>query len=383
MSVPLKVLHLITWFAPGGIERWLLSMLKVVDRQRVAMDFCCKGPTTGILSYEAESAGAKVYHCPLSPTHIGFIKGVGQIIRSGGYHIVHNHLENYAGVGVYAAKRCGLAVITGFHNTSFPAQMLPELPLLHKLRDFYGSFSIRYALRHSDLITGCSQGVIDFLKEKYNLRQEKGRVLYYGVKVPPQKSAAERDCFRAALGLSPDDLVITHVGRFLPQKNHMGLVRVADKVIKQDSRAHFVLVGDGPLRKSIEIMVEDRNLNRNFSFLGIRDDVEDVLGISDIFFLPSCWEGLGLVVLEAMSVGLPVVASDLQVLRETVVDNDSGILWPVHDEEGMAQQILELLADPDKRQAMGAAGRRVVEAKFSLDASAERLCQVYEGLSHS
>lgn len=194
---------------------------------------------------------------------------------------------------------------------------------------------------------------------------------------------AERQAFRKELGLAPEWLVITHVGRFVTQKNHEGLVRIAEKVIAQDSRAHFVLVGDGSLRGGIEDMAKGRNLASSFSFLGIRSDVERILGVSDIFFLPSLWEGIPVVVLEAMASALPVVGSDLPEMREVVTDGETGVLWPVHDEVGLAQQILYLMANPNTRRLLGEAGLRRVEEEFTLQKGAERLYHVYESFSHS
>jgi glycosyltransferase involved in cell wall biosynthesis len=375
-------LHLVTTLNPGGIERWLLSMLQEVDRGRVAMDICCKGSDTGSLASQAEALGASVYQCPLHPTHVGFIMGLRKIIRAGNYQIVHNHLETYAGAGTYAAKRCRIPVITSFHNTSFPAQSLPDFPFLYKLRDIYGRLGIGYALRHSELVTCCSQSVLDNLKQEHAFSPGREKVIYYGVKVFSRMPRDQRVTFRFGLGIGKDRLLISHVGRFLPQKNHAGLVRVAEKVIGREARAHFVLVGDGPLRASIERMVQERSLTSSFSFLGLRQDVEDILRCSDLLFFPSHWEGLGLVVLEAMAAGLPVVASDLPVFKETVADSESGYLWPVLDEEGLAQKLLGLLADPEKRYVMGETGRRIVEAKFSLQTSARKLCELYESLDH-
>jgi glycosyltransferase EpsF len=382
LIMPIKVLHLITWLNPGGIERWLLSMLQAVDRERVAMDFCCKGPGVGELAPQAEALGAMVYHCPLGPMPIAFMRSLEDIVKSGDYTILHNHLETYSGIGAYVGKRCGIPVITSFHNVGFPPQAIPKLPLLHKLREIYGNLSIRYALKHSALVTGCSRAVLSYINERFPNISAREKVLYYGVPLLPRVPERQRQVFIDGLGLEGDRIIITHVGRFHPQKNHVGLVRIAEKIIGRDNRAQFILVGDGPLKGQIEDMVRDRNLTGNFTFLGIRGDVEAILAGSDIFFFPSLWEGSPVALLEAMAAFLPVVGSDLPEMRETVSNGETGILWPVHDEEGMAQQVFDLMTDPERRQAMGLAGRRVVEAEFSLAAGAERLCKVYESLSH-
>lgn len=381
----IRVLNLITSFNPGGIERWLISMLKAMDRSRVVMDFCCKtlGPNLGPLLPQVLDLGAQVFHCPLRPTHLGFLRTFTKIIQEGKYQILHNHLELYSGVGVYAAKKCGIPVITNFHNTGFPPQVLPNWAWLVKLRDIYGTQSIRYAVRNSDLVIGDCQATLDYINGISPIPPGRGKILHYGVQLSPPMEDAERQAFRKELGLAPEWLVITHVGRFVTQKNHEGLVRIAEKVIAQDSRAHFVLVGDGSLRGGIEDMAKGRNLASSFSFLGIRSDVERILGVSDIFFLPSLWEGIPVVVLEAMASALPVVGSDLPEMREVVTDGETGVLWPVHDEVGLAQQILYLMANPNTRRLLGEAGLRRVEEEFTLQKGAERLYHVYESFSHS
>ena len=383
MGYPIKVLHLITWLNPGGIERWLLSMLQKVDRDRVAMDFCCKGPNTGSLASLAKAMGATIQHCPLRPTHFGFVRGLDKIIRSSKYDVVHNHLEHYAGVGVYAAKRAGVTVISGFHNTSFPAQLMPDFPFLYKLRQLYGKISIRYALRHSALISANAVGIFRYLKQLCPFPSYKERVLYYGVEFPPSKSKREKESFRSALDLDAEKVLITHVASFTPQKNHMGLLRVAEKVISLEPKVHFVLVGEGALRPQIQRIAEERGIANNLSFLGSRQDIEHILGCSDMFFLPSHWEGLPRAVLEAMAAKLPIVATDLPGLKETIIEGRSRYLLPINDEEGMKQRLLDLIANPEKRRSMGELGWHQVQAKFSLSVAANNLCKLYESLSNT
>ncbi len=381
----IRVLHLVYDFTPGGIERWVLSMLRAANKDRVEMDFCCWGPVLVPEEIPAEirELGSKVFHCPLRATLISFVQGLVIILKNNSYDIVHNHMQIHSGISVMAAKQCGTTVITSFHNTNFAPQTIFRFPLLHKLRELYGYLSINYAVSQSDLITGCSQVVLDTFSSKGRLPTERAKVLYYGVKVNRPPGEDERRAFREELGVPEAGVVITNVARFLPQKNYAGLIRVAERVISQDRRAHFVLVGDGPLRPEMEALVKARGLSWNFSFLGIRSDVERILSCSDIFFFPSLWEGLGLVIMEAMAAGLPVVASDLPVFKETIVDGKTGILWPLKDEAGLASRLLDFVVNPDKRQNMGEAGRERVKTRFSLEQAAKGLCEVYESLSHS
>jgi glycosyltransferase involved in cell wall biosynthesis len=348
------------------------------------MDYCLKGMKIGPLEPQALELGAKVYHYSLTPLHLGYIRGLEKTIKEGGYDIVHNHLTPYAGLGVFAAKRCGVPVITSFHNTVFAPQLVPNWPFLHKLWQMYSRLSIRYAVRHSNVVTGDCKATYDYIMSHYPFPAERGKILFYGVTLTPAATEAQKLEFLREIEVGSDRLLIAHVGRFQTQKNHEGLVRVAARVLAQDPRAHFVLVGDGPLRPGIEEMVKNLNLTDHFSILGRRVDVERILSCCDLFFFPSNWEGIPVAVLEAMSASLPVLASDLPEIREeTVEDGVTGILWLHQDEAGMAAQLLALLQDQEKREAMGQAGRARIEAEFSIERGAERLHELYESVSHS
>jgi glycosyltransferase EpsF len=379
----IKVLHLITSLNPGGIERWLLSMLQYIDRKHVEMDFICKGSNIGTLAPSAIEMKSKVYHCPLRFDQIRYLLNVEKIIKNGKYDIIHNHLETYSGLGVLVANKLRKPVITSFHNTNFMEQELPNYPIIRALRKIYGDISINFALQKSDLITGCSNSVINFLKREYYLQAGKSKIIYYGVPLTYQNPPDQRKIFCQELNIDVDRVIVVHVGRFLEQKNHHGLVEIAAKALQANQKLHFIMVGDGPLKGRIESMVKNLNLSEHFSFLGLRNDVEMLLCCSDIFFLPSFFEGLPVVSLEAMAAGLPIIASDIPEIREAVIDGVTGVLWSHQDQEGMASKILKLAEDPTRRKIMGEAGRKCVEEKFSVNISAKRLCQVYENISDS
>ena len=116
----MRVLHLIHWLVRGGIETWLLSMLRAVPRDECVMDFVCKGAGTGPLAPVAEELGARVHHCPLGPAHIPFARGLARILKEGRYDVLHCHLDVYSGFPVWVARRRGVRVISSFHNTQFP-----------------------------------------------------------------------------------------------------------------------------------------------------------------------------------------------------------------------------------------------------------------------
>lgn len=373
----MKILHLITWLVPGGIETWLLNMLDNIPRSQYVMDFCCKGPSVGNLADRAINSGASVYHCPLGAAHIGYLNRLHAVIRQGSYDLVHSHLEAYSWLGVYAAHRAGIPVITSFHNTRFDPQTWTRKPGVRILRAAYANYSIRYALRRSELITGCSQEVINSLGAYGVDFQPKARVLYYGVAQAEQPAQHERQAFRVALGLPPTTPLVLHVGNFRPQKNHEGVLRVFKQVAASVPQARLLLVGDGPSRPEIERLIQELGLSGLVQLLGFRNDVQHIMGCCDVFLFPSHFEGFGLVTVEASAAGLPVVASRLPAVTEAVKDGETGCLHAIEDVEGMARSVIAFLCDPDLTLRFGSAGRDRVQEFFSLAQSAKSLTGMY------
>lgn len=184
-----------------------------------------------------------------------------------------------------------------------------------------------------------------------------------------------RDRIRSELGLRADDLVALCVAEFTPTKNHRQLLLAWKRVAKEEPSAQLLLVGNGRLRQREESRVI-RDQVRNVRFLGFRRDVPSLLAAADLLVLPSRREGLPRSILEAMAVGLPVVATDVRGCRDLVEHGRNGLLVKVGDVEGLAQAIVTLLGDRELRERMGREGRTKVEA-YSLDRVLEETAAIY------
>jgi glycosyltransferase involved in cell wall biosynthesis len=161
------------------------------------------------------------------------------------------------------------------------------------------------------------------------------------------------------------------VATFKEQKGHRYLVEAALPLVTQFPDVQFLLIGDGDLKDQIMIQVSESNLDEHFHFLGMRDDVPDLLAASDCFVLPSLWEGLPMALIEAMASGLPVIASDVSGTRQVMISGETGLLVPPGDAGQLTQAMLQLLRDPGCAQAMGVAAKRRVEAYFSARKQAQ------------
>jgi glycosyltransferase involved in cell wall biosynthesis len=179
---------------------------------------------------------------------------------------------------------------------------------------------------------------------------------------------------RANPGQSPARLVT--VARYEPQKDHGTLLRALGGL--QDQPWELDLIGDGPLRGQMERLARELGLQGRVHFLGQRKDVGQLLARAQVSLLVSNWEGLPLSILEAMRAGLPVVATSVGGVSETIRDQETGYLIARGDVEGLREGVRRLLTDPDLRIRMGAAGRRHYEQHFTLDQMVRKTLAVYQ-----
>jgi glycosyltransferase involved in cell wall biosynthesis len=171
--------------------------------------------------------------------------------------------------------------------------------------------------------------------------------------------------------------MVTHVGRLVPVKAQDVLVSAASKVLESLPDARFVIIGGGPLHDQLARQIEEAGIQDKFFLLGWRTDIPDVLAASDLFALTSLQEGMPLAILEAMSAGCPVVATEVGGIPEVVRDGITGLLVPPGDADALAEAILKILTDPERAKELAARGQRLVEHEYSTQAWARRWEALY------
>jgi N-acetyl-alpha-D-glucosaminyl L-malate synthase BshA len=187
----------------------------------------------------------------------------------------------------------------------------------------------------------------------------------------PQTSRCRREQFAR-----PEEKILLHISNFRPVKNIPTLVRVFDAVRRRHP-ARLLLVGDGPERLPVEELVAELGLTDAVSFLGSQEYVEDIIPLADAFLLPSLHESFGLVVLEAMAMGVPVVATNTGGTPEVVGEGECGFLRDPKDVDGQVEAILRLLEDPELGRRMGENGIRRARERFAMDHVVDRYLEVY------
>jgi glycosyltransferase involved in cell wall biosynthesis len=204
------------------------------------------------------------------------------------------------------------------------------------------------------------------------------RVVYEGVPDRAPRPGG-RDALRA-LGIPDGAPVVGNVAALVDHKDHATLLHAAALVHAARPDARVVIVGDGERRAALTALARELRLDGVVFFAGFRDDVDALLPAFDVFCLSSHMEGLGTIVLDAMAFGRPVVATAAGGLPESVADGVTGRLVPVRDRAALARALLELLDDPARARALGEAGRRRFEERFSAERMVRETLAVYKEL---
>ena len=177
---------------------------------------------------------------------------------------------------------------------------------------------------------------------------------------------------RRDAGIGADDPFLLAVGRLVPVKAHEVLISAMSAVLKEFPNAKLGICGDGVLRPNLEAQIKLLDLESAVKLFGEQGNVAKFLFSADVFVLPSRSEGLPMALLEAMSAGLPVVATGLDGVAEVVLEGEHGLFAPIDDSDALANVILQLLRDPSMRARMGTAARRRVDEMYSIDRTGEQ-----------
>lgn len=202
------------------------------------------------------------------------------------------------------------------------------------------------------------------------IRTEKISVIANGVR-PVERDALAREQTRAVLGIGTDEKMILTVGRLVPEKAQDVLIDAAGLLGDRGSGVKVMIAGEGPCRAALQERIEAGGLTDRCFLLGNREDVGALLNAADLFILSSRTEGMPLALMEALSLGLPAIGTDLEGIRALIGDG-GGVIVPVGDAAELSRALAALLMDPDAAAEMGRRGAEQIRREFSLDASLKK-----------
>jgi glycosyltransferase involved in cell wall biosynthesis len=301
----IRVLQVVHGLGPGGIETWLLNVLRAIDRNHFQMDFVTSAPEPCFYDDAVRQLGAKIHFCPAPQSPWVYAPALFKTIRKEKYDVVHTHLDHFSGFVLRVAELAGVPKRIAHSHTD---------TLLNQANAGIARKTYLWAMKRW-LRRSATQGLAVSDVAGKSLfpnwgHDQRWQLQYCGIDTQTfHEQPAENP--RAQFGIAPDALVIGHVGGFREPKNHSFLVEIAAQAVRQNPKVHLLLVGDGPLRPSIEEKVHALGLNQHVIFTGYISDPRILLrDLFDVFLFPSLWEGLPLAVLEAQAAGVPCVLSD-------------------------------------------------------------------------
>jgi glycosyltransferase involved in cell wall biosynthesis len=322
MPRPVKILHCLGALDPGGVETWLMHLLKRLDTKRFKFEFCTFGAHAGLYAAEAEKLGAAVHRCPRSQTLWNMGRRFRQILREGRYDVIHSHVHLFSGILLRWARREGVQIRVAHSHGSHDGKS--KTPVRH----VYRSLMKRSINRHATHGLAASRLAAEeiFLDWKNDPRVT---ILHYGIELQPFLSVVNCNLWRKKIGLPAGVPVIGHVGNFTAAKNHCFFLKLAAQIRKHRPDIHFLFIGEGSLRVQIEAGARAMGFNGNIHFLGTRTNVPILLRTCvDAFVFPSLWEGLPVAVVEAQAAGLPCVISS-EITNEVVILHDQVVQLPL------------------------------------------------------
>lgn len=234
-----------------------------------------------------------------------------------------------------------------------------------------------------DAVVGNSHAVVDFYRDKVGVNASKLFCVYSGIDASEAGVIDEQERMRARreLQLLPEDgPVILFAGRLAEQKRVLDLLKAVDILQHLYLRIRVLIAGDGPLKSELMKFAEAVELSERVRFLGLRQDMDRLYAASDMVVLPSSYEGLPNVVMEAQLRGLPVIAAAAPGTIELVRHQETGLTYPVADSTELARLIEEYISEPNKAEKLGSQGHEMIVNEFSVEEMTDRFESLYETL---
>lgn len=361
-----KILHLITDLNIGGTEIFLSNLLpSVYNFDHVVVSLVGKGDLGVLL----EERGIRVYELKsgkrFSPSSIWTFR---KIVKCENPDLVSTWLLHADIFGRIFGKMFGVKKIISNIRVVLP----------------FKKYLFYYALSRAtaflvDCWTANSNAVAGFCINYLGASSEKVVVIHNGINIDKFNMVVDCATKRRGLGIDSNDFVIVSVARLAVQKNIQELIRVASEIDKMMTRRRviFMIVGDGPERERLERMASGLN---NVIFLGKRSDVVELLKISDVFVLPTLFEGLSNSILEAMAVGLPVITTDTKENKEIIIDQKNGFLVPVSSATMISKIIINIIDNDQLIKKIKINAQKTVRDRFGIQKSVDGFTEAFNAV---
>ena len=362
---PIRVVHAVGKVVAGGVEAVVMNYYRNIDRSKIQFDFIMDGYQKTLIDEEIKRMGGLVYK--VEPYEKNLFKNLYQcykIFKQNRYNVFHCHMNSLSVLWLFAALIARVPVrISHSHSTSAKGEGKKTL-FKNFLRPFSRLFPTHYC--------ACSAYAGNWLFGSGFYNKGKVKLVKNAINIKRFSFNHEiREKLRKAFDLE-NKFVIGHVGRFVYQKNHEFLIGIFNEIHKRNADAVLMLIGTGELEGLVRQRVNEAGLDNNVLFLGTRQDVNDLMQAMDVFLLPSFYEGLPVVGVEAQTAGLPCVLSDAMT-KETRITSSTKFLSLTKSAGEWAEEILSYVNEYKRLKT----DEDIRKAGFDIEYAAQDLAELY------
>lgn len=361
---PIRIAHIMGKMVSGGVESVVMNYYRNIDKDKIQFDFIVDEDSTYIPIDEIKHMGGRVILVPPYQNTFAYLDRLKKIFKENGYKIVHSHLNALSVFPLYAARVSKVPIrIAHSHSTSNKKEWKKNI-MKNILRPFSKVNATHYFC--------CSElaGRWLFGDKAY----DDGNVKLINNAIDVDKFIYNEEIrikIREELKVE-DKLVIGHVGRFVEQKNHVGLIDIFNEIYKINPNSVLLLAGEGPLLADIRDKVNSLNLTDAVKFLGVRSDINNIMQCIDVFLLPSLYEGLPVVGVEAQASGSLCILSS-NMTKETKVIETTKFLNISDEPKEWAKYILEEYKKFKRKDTK----QEIINSNFEIKSEAKKLQNDY------
>ena len=368
---PVRVLYVLGSLSYGGLETWVMDIVRNIDRKEFQIDVCVTTDIKGEYEKELQQMGGKILRCPLNKANpILFYHNLKKMFVREQYDIVHSHTYYFSGVILRAAAKAGIVKrIAHIHP-------VVDQKRERKLRRFYTWLMKRWIVRYgTDFIGPTKASLEGFWGPGWESSRNK-HVVYNGIKIERFTKMPDRAVIRKEIDVPKNVPLVLNISRFVPHKRYEFFVEMAECVIRKRPDVYFLLIGAGPLKERVKEIITEKGIIKNFRFVSGVPNLDDYVMSSDLFAFTSCNEGFGIVIIEAAAAGLNIIAQDIPGVREAIVACPDGVLLPLETgAEEWSKMVISALEQP--RMSENQRQHLLKEFPFTIDKSVARLKEVY------
>ena len=366
---PVHVCHLFPSLPLHGAENHFLKLSRNLDPAAIRTSIVVL-VERGELAPDFEALGIPVTLIKKKSRYdLSVVPRIRAHLRNGGFDIIHTHLFTANFWGRLAALRLRPVVVSSAHNV-----VPKERPALVRVENFLD----RLLSRATDAIFCVTGQVMQSMKDDAGLPRHKLVTIENGLPFP-ENPGRSKSIARTRLSLPERAKVMAVIGRFSTQKNHAGFLEALEAVVKEHPEAVVLFVGEGELEPSVREGVASRRLSGQVRFLGQRRDIPEILEALDLLVVPSLWEGLPNVMLEAMAAEVPVVATAVGGIPDVMTHRKTGLMCqPVPD--SLSQAMVWALSHPDEMEQMAGAASILIRDRYDIKNTARRYTGFYRTL---